>query len=92
MARDRRISEGAYLCTLIEIDMGKRSRRPSKQNITRSGELAKIHKAIIACGKKVESNRRDCSDHQRPQDQTIIDELVNLTTAVLQLNDPVRRK
>jgi hypothetical protein len=82
-----RISQAAYLQTLIDIDTGKRSRRPGKQNIALSEELAKIHKAIIACG-----NRRGSSDHRGSHDQAIIDELVRLTAAVLQLGNPARRK
>lgn len=87
MAKDLRISQAAYLQTLIDIDTGKRSRRPGKQNIALSEELAKIHKAIIACG-----NRRGSSDHRGSHDQAIIDELVRLTAAVLQLGNPARRK
>ena len=62
MARDRGISEAASVCVLIEKEMGKPSRRPNKQNLMWSEELAKIHKAIIACGKQVNSNRCDRSD------------------------------
>jgi hypothetical protein len=88
MAGDRQISEGAYLCALIENDMGKRSRRPRTQDVMWREQLKRIHEAIIGRGDRVKAGQSDCCDHG----QKSLDELVNMTTALLQLEDAVRRK
>jgi hypothetical protein len=92
MAADRMMAEGAYLCMLIENDMAKRPRRAGKQHVMWRQELAEILKAIIACGNKVNSSQRDRRDFPETDGQRIIDELVKAVTAVLQLEDAVRRK
>jgi hypothetical protein len=92
MAGDRQISEGAYLCTLIENDIGKRSRRPSTQHVMWREQLRKIHEAIIERGDRVQARQRDCYDHPETDGQGARDELVNITTALLQLEDAVRGK
>lgn len=88
-AKDGGISQAAFLQALLDIHMGKRSRRPGKQNFARSTKLAKFHKEIIALGNEA---RSELSDHPGPRYQAIIDSLVRLTTAVLQFDSPARRK
>jgi hypothetical protein len=92
MAGDRKIAEGGYLCALIENDMGKRSRRPTRQHVMWREQLKKIHEAIIACGDQVKARQRDCCDHPETDGQRTLDELMNVVTAILQLEDAVRRK
>ena len=91
MAGDHRITEGAYLCTLIKNDMGKRSRRPSTQDAMWREQFKKMHEAIIGRGDR-EAKRRDCLGHLETDSQRNLDELVNVTTALLQLADAVRGK
>jgi hypothetical protein len=92
MAGDRQISEGSYLCALIENDMGKRSRRPSTRDVMLREQLKKIHEAIIGRGDRLTAGRCDCCGHPDTDSQKSLNELVNITTAVLQLEDAVRRK
>jgi hypothetical protein len=91
MAGDLQITEGAYLCTLIKNDMGKRTRRPSAQDAMWREQFKKIHEAIIERGDR-EAKQRDCLGHSDTDGQRTLDELVNVTTALLQLADAVRGK
>jgi hypothetical protein len=91
MAGDRNVAEGAYLCMLIENDMGKRSRRPSIKDVMWREQFKKLHEAIIERGDRVQA-QRDCCDHSETDGQRTLDELVNITTALLQLEDAVRGK
>ncbi|MGL9622328.1 hypothetical protein QRQ56_30525 [Bradyrhizobium sp. U531] len=81
------ISQAAFLQGLLDIHVGKRTRRPGKQNFARSTKLANFHKEIIAFGNET---RSVFSDH--PQYDAIIDGLVRLTKAALELDNSVRRK
>jgi predicted DNA-binding protein len=84
---NRGICEGAYVRMLIEQHFGKRSRLPSAKQVMWHDLLKKIHEAIIELGDQIKARKRDdCDD----PDQRSLDELVNLTTAVLRLEDAVR--
>lgn len=86
-AKDGGISQAAFLQALLDIHVGKRTRRPGKQNFARSTKLANFHKEIIAFGNET---RREFSDH--PRYQSIIDKLVRFTTAALELDSSGRRE
>ncbi len=86
-ADDGGISQAAFLQALLEIHVGKRTRRPGKQNFARSTKLAKFLEEIIAFGNET---RSEFSDH--PRHQVIIDGLVRLTTAALELDTSGRHK
>jgi hypothetical protein len=88
MSDFRMISEAAYVCALIEADIGKRPRRPSRQHVFLRKELAKIHAAIIALGNQVTSGHVD----YRGQAEVITDGLINIVAAILRLEDKVRGK
>jgi hypothetical protein len=92
MAVDRQISEGAYLCALIASDMGKRSRRPSTRNVMLREQLKKIHEAIIGRGDRITAGQCDCCRRSDTDGQKSLNELVNITTALLHLEDAVRGK
>ena len=81
------ISQAAFLQALLDIHVGKRKRRPGKQNFARSTKLAKLLKEITAIGNET---RSEFSDH--PRYQVIFDGLVRLTTAALELDSFGRRK
>jgi hypothetical protein len=88
MSDFRMTSEAAYFCALIQADMGKRSRRPSKQHVLLRTELTKIHVAIIALGNQVTSSQVD----YREQAKVITDGLSEIVAAILRLEDGVRGK
>jgi hypothetical protein len=88
MADARMVSEAAYICTLIEADMGKRPRRPSRQHVMWRQEFTKIHAAIIYCGKQASSGQVD----YRRKPNVVTDGLIDVVAALLRLEDQVRGK
>ncbi|QAU44434.1 hypothetical protein [Bradyrhizobium guangzhouense] len=86
-AKDGGISQAEFLQALLDIHLGKRTRRPGKQNFAQSTKLANFHKEIIAFGNLI---RSELSDH--PHYLAIVDRLVKLTTAALDLDSSGRRK
>jgi hypothetical protein len=87
MSDRRMVSKAAYVCALIEADMGKRTRRPSRQHVLLRKELALIHAGIIALGNQVTSGQVD----YRGQAKIITDGLNEVVTAILRLEDEIRK-
>ena len=82
-----KVSKAACIRALIAADMGKRTRRPSRQHVLLRKELAAIHAGIIALGNQVTSGQVD----GRGQAQIIIGGLKAVVAAILRLEDEIRK-